>query len=150
LIINSSATEPTSRVHVRDDVFWICSLRMNVPPYCSLPAPGDVGTIDVVTRTSESTQPAPNVDGFGDGLAVCGVVEAVGLIVGVAGTVADADGPDGSDVDDDGADGAVDEASGLACAPRELPALDRLDPHEYTISRMIRSNPPSTIARRRQ
>jgi hypothetical protein len=90
------------------------------------------------------------VDGFGDGLAVCGVVEAVGLIVGVAGTVADADGPDGSDVDDDGADGAVDEASGLACAPRELPALDRLDPHEYTISRMIRSNPPSTIARRRQ
>ena len=149
LIISSSASEPTSRVHVRADVFWICSLRMNVPPYCSLPAPGDVGTIDVVTSTSESTQPAPNVDGFGDGPAVGGAVDAVA--VAVAEGDADTDGPDGSDdVDGAGAIGTDEEALGLACAPRGPPASDGLDPHEYTISRMIRSNPPSTIARRRQ
>ncbi len=124
---------------------------MNVPPYCSLPAPGEVGTIDVVTSTSESTQPAPNVDGSGDGPALGGAVEAVGLVVGVAGADADADGPDGSDdVDGAGSIGADDEAWGLACPPCEPPALDGLGPHEYTISRMIRSNPPSTIARRRQ
>lgn len=122
---------------------------MNVPPYCSLPAPGDVGTIDVVTSTSESPQFAPNMDGFGDGAAVGGAVDAVGLVVGVAGPDADTEGPDGSD-DVDGAGAIGEEASGLACAPREPPPLDGLDPHEYTISRMIRSNPPSTIARRRQ
>ena len=121
---------------------------MNVPPYCSLPAPGDVGTIDVVTSTSESMQFAPNVDGFGDGLAVDGGAEAEGLTV--AGVEGDADGPNGSDdVVDGGTVGAVDEVRGLAC-DRESPALDGLDPHEYTISRMTTSNPPSTIARRRQ
>jgi hypothetical protein len=76
-------------------------------------------------------------------------VEAVGLVVGVAET--DADGPDGSDdVDGVGAIAADEEALGLACGRCEPPALDGLDPHAYTISRMIRSNPPSTIARRRQ
>ena len=94
-------------------------------------------------------QAAPNVDGFGDGLAVDGAAEAEGVIVG--GADADAEGPNGSDEpDDDGAIGAVDEPRGLACECRESPALDGLDPHEYTISRMTTSNPPSTIARRRQ
>jgi hypothetical protein len=86
------------------------------------------------------------VDGFGDGLRV-----GVGEAVGVAEADADTDGPNGSDdVDGAGAIGADDEALGPAFEWRELPALDGLDPHEYTISRMIRSNPPSTIARRRQ
>lgn len=116
---------------------------MNVPPYCSLPAPGDVATIDVVTSISESPQFAPNVDGFGDGAVVGGAVDTVGA------ADADTEGPDKSD-DVDGAGAIDDEASGLECAPCERPALDGLDPHEYTISRMIRSNPPSTIARRRQ
>jgi hypothetical protein len=74
-----------------------------------LPAPGAVGTIDVVTSTSESAQFTPNVDGFGDG--VDGFVDALGVLVGGAdaGVDADADGPKGTnDVDDVGAAGADD------------------------------------------
>ena len=116
-----------------------------------MPAPGAVGTIDVVTSTSESAQFTPNVDGFGDG--VDWSADGVGVLVGGADADvdADADGPKGiNDVDDVGVTDADDEAVAPACERPASPALDGFDPHEYTISRMIRSNPPSTIARRRQ
>jgi hypothetical protein len=91
------------------------------------------------------------VDGFGEG--VDGFVDAVGVLVGDpdTGGDTDADGPKGTnDVDDVGAADAEDEVRPPACGRAASPALDGFDPHEYTISRMIRSNPPSTIARRRQ
>jgi hypothetical protein len=75
-------------------------------------------------------------------------VDAVADVVGVAAPdgEADADGPKGTS----DADGADDEACGPAGERLASPALDGLGPHEYTISRITRSNPPSTIARRRQ
>ena len=103
--------------------------------------------MDVVTRISESPQAAANVDAVIDGIDGSGADD----VDGVALADTDVDGPIGTSGAAELGDAdvaAVDD--GLGPPLRGWPALDALFPHAYTISKITRSNPPSTIARRRQ
>jgi hypothetical protein len=126
---------------------------MYVPPYASFPAPGDDGTIDVVTSTSPSVQATPSVDGPAAGAVaraldavVAGFADAAAVEVGMDGVT---EGLTATD-DPDGAVGAGALVGRGDPAFADGPPLDGWEPHEYTISRITTSNPPTTIARRRQ
>jgi hypothetical protein len=127
-----------------------------VPPYASFPAPGDDGTIDVVTRTSPSVHVAPSVDGRAAGAVACALDAVVAGAVGLADAAAvevGVDGVDGGLTATDDPDGALGAGALVGRGAPEFadgPPLDGWEPHEYTISRITISNPPTTIARRRQ